>query len=136
MSGSAKHDRKVSWQLSALLFVILAAGPAFSQEYLDGDNEPATQRNGLHACRLGDFVRGLDADRNILLCGPPPRKGSAIGTEFIDGNNEPPHQITIQGSTMHACPHGRALTGINIRRNEFLCRDYIPDTLPLTRSSL
>ena len=36
---------------------------------MDGDNEPVTQRNGMHACPAGYVVTGINVDKNYLLCG-------------------------------------------------------------------
>ncbi|SES87009.1 hypothetical protein SAMN05216326_105122 [Nitrosomonas marina] len=126
----------LSFRSILLCLIYFFSSNLSAQEILDGDNESPTQRSGMHACPPGLFVKGLDAHRNILLCGPPPSFGRTLGNEFIDGDNEPPTQYTIGRTKMHKCPPKSAITGINVVRNEFLCQRYLPTSSSLSEQLL
>ncbi|HKW83375.1 MAG TPA: hypothetical protein VJN68_06435, partial [Burkholderiaceae bacterium] len=85
--------------------------------FIDGP----TQRQGVHACPRGTYVRGVHVDKHRLTCCYDRERGySELLAETVDVN--PPHQEF----GMHACPvpggAGDAfLTGFGADTNKFLC---------------
>lgn len=85
----------------------------------------ATQRNGMHACPVGTYMRGFREDQahflNELTCCFESSRGFTVfdGQEFLDQNGH------TQDQGMHACPNA-VMTGIELARNDFLCHP-VPD---------
>lgn len=77
----------------------------------------ATQRNGMHACPEGTYMRGYRQDRNLLTCCFERERGyTEYASEFADTSS--------QEFGMHACPSpgpNTFMTGINAGQNRFLC---------------
>lgn len=72
--------------------------------------DTGTQRNGMHSCPIGQFVLGVQAEKNYLLCAPLP--GNPV-TEIVDRGT--------QERGMHACPMGMAMTGLQVADNLLAC---------------
>jgi hypothetical protein len=88
---------------------------AHAAEYIDGDNEPVTARNGMHTCPIGWFMVGAHIGLNDFLCSN--EFGSYTrSSEIVDGNVHP----TIRFG-MHACPTGYAMTGYHFGLNLLSC---------------
>jgi len=81
--------------------------PLPGPRYLDAN----TQRNGMHVCRFGGAMAGMDSARNLLVCeetAPP------IFFEHVD-------RRTQDSYPMHVCSEGTVMTGIHVDRNLFTC---------------
>jgi hypothetical protein len=96
---------------------------AAAVENVNGDDEPPTMRNGMHACPLGWFMSGAHIQNNDFLCSRA-YGGYAGNQEFVDGNDEAP----TQRNGMHACPLGTAMTGLRVDRNWLSCAPLRPGT--------
>ena len=75
-----------------------------------GTVDRGTQRNGMHSCPVGQFVLGVQAAENLLICAPLPGNFAA---EIVDSGT--------QEQGMHACPTGMAMTGLQGSRNLLAC---------------
>ncbi|WP_170545813.1 hypothetical protein [Ruegeria arenilitoris] len=104
-------------------FVFGNASTSQAAEFVDGDNEPPTQQNGMHSCPPGFLVAGVHVDQNLLLCtGPlewaldfPARQSWGIRTD---------NQFAFPGGSMHWCGPSEAVVGVHVDGNGFNCQSY------------
>ena len=85
-----------------------------------------TQRQGMHACPSGTYMRGIHAGNNVLTCCYDRTRGySELFGEFVDGGH--------QEQNMHACPLRAAdtyMTGIHVGQNRLLCAKVVSPPSP------
>jgi hypothetical protein len=102
---------------------LLASEAANANEFVDGDNEPPTQLNGMHTCPPGFLVAGVHVAQNLLLCtGPleyaldfPARQSWGVRTD---------NQFAFDGGSMHWCGTGSAVRGVHVDGNGFNCQSF------------
>ena len=102
----------------------LSATAAFAQpEYVDGDNEPPRQFNGMHTCAGTYAMAGVHVDNNDLLC-----TGSfqwVVNPIFMDSGAR---QFRMpDGRNAHWCGPDAMMAGVHVANNQFNC---LPITLP------
>ena len=103
--------------LSALFLVAQAS----ATEFIDGDDEPVTVINGMHACPPGFLVTGVHVGRNLLLC-------TGYFGDFLDFPVQADFGITatnqfpFDGTTMHWCEPGGMVAGVHVAANGFNCQ--------------
>jgi hypothetical protein len=111
---------------AALLLAFPLAGNAV--EFVDGDNEPVTVLNNMHACPPGFVVSGVHVDSNLLLCtgyfgyllDPPVLvRGISASTPIPDVAPFP-----FDGTSMHWCGPGRMVRGVHVAGNRFTCQSF------------
>lgn len=105
--------------------------PIVGAAFVDGPNGPngfATQRAGMHACPLGSVMLGIDPINNNFIC----QQLEHSVTEAVDGPSNAAQVFVPAGvGWMHVCPPanasssgfytGKAMSGVRIDMNQFLC---------------
>jgi hypothetical protein len=82
--------------------------------------DAGTQRDGMHACPVGRYMKGLHVGNNQLTCcfdgsrGQPP-----LGNESVDGGT----QLQDMHGCFAAAGRARIMTGIHVGNNQLLCAD-------------
>jgi dienelactone hydrolase len=80
----------------------------------------STQRQNLHACPAGTYMRGNHSGKNAITCCFNPNRGFELfepGSETIDLDS----QDRSADPPLHACPGGKVMTGLQADGNRFLC---------------
>lgn len=109
--------------------VLLANGSAVQAvELVDGDDEPVTVLNRMHACPPSFVVSGVHVDSNLLLCtgsfefllDPPTLvRGISSATPVPD---VPP--FPFDNTAMHWCGANRMVRGVHVGANQFTCQSF------------
>ena len=92
------------------LCVVVSVFACVPQLQSQGTIDTGTQRNQMHSCPVGQFIIGVQENKNRLLC--LAGKGD-FAHEVVDG--------TTQEQNMHACPPGMAMTGLQASKNLLAC---------------
>ncbi len=104
-----------------VLFALLSINEVKATEFIDGDDEPVTVVNGMHACPYGFLVTGVHVDRNLLLC-------TGYFGDFLnfpvraDFGITPTNQFPFDGTSMHWCEPGGIVAGVHVAGNGFNCQ--------------
>jgi hypothetical protein len=83
------------------------------------------QVNGLTflCCPGNTFMIGARLDQGRLKCAAGFDSGT-MGAPFVDGQDGIGNTLATQRRGMHACPWGSIMVGMNVERNDLLCRNY------------
>jgi hypothetical protein len=96
--------------LSALFASAIAMSFAFAAEIVNTGTAP---RHGMTSCPVNQFVVGVNAGSNTLLCDTRPGNGYTEAIETVEG--------TFHDQGMRACPDGTAMTGMHAGNNQLDC---------------
>jgi hypothetical protein len=111
--------RVVASLLVALCALTIRASGA--NEFVDGDNEPPTQLNGMHSCPYGAVVTGVHVNRNRLSC--MAYLGEALRFPVRqDWGVTTTNQFPFDGTSMHWCGPGEIVRGVHVDGNGFNCQ--------------
>jgi hypothetical protein len=106
---------------AAAFVTLLGAAASTATEFVDGDNEPVTVINGMHACPPGFLVTGVHVDSNLLLC-------TGYFGNFLDFpvradfGISSTNQFPFDGTTMHFCESAGIVAGVHVAGNGFNCQ--------------
>jgi hypothetical protein len=107
--------------LSVALAVVVL--PANAVEFVDGDNEPPSQLNGMHSCPQGFLVTGVHVDKNLLLC--TGFYGNSLVFPAAQSWGGP--QFTFDNTSMHWCGSREIVRGVHVDGNGFNCQSFKPN---------
>jgi hypothetical protein len=103
------------------LLSMLTGVNAHANEFVDGDNEPPYQMNGMHSCPPGTLVTGVHVDRNLLSC-------TAYFGDFlikpVHADWGPANHYDFDGKSMHWCGPGSMVAGVHVDGNGFNCQEF------------
>jgi len=115
-----KCTSRVAVTLVAVLCV-LTGRTAGAAEFVDGDNEPPSQLNGMHSCPFGTMVTGVHVDKNLLSC--MAYLGEALTFPARqDWGATIANQFAFDGTSMHWCGPGAMVRGVHVDGNGFNCQ--------------
>lgn len=110
-----------TFTLSCLLLAFVSS--AWGVEFIDGDNEPPTQMNGMHGCNSAFLVTGVHVGRNLLLCSGPFQYLLDFPSTLSWGVL-PSNQFPFDGTSMHWCGPNSMVRGVHVDGNGFDCVSF------------
>jgi hypothetical protein len=102
--------------------VVLSVPNVKAGEFVDGDNEPPYQVNGMHTCPGTFAVTGVHVNRNLLLC-----TGSfeyLLDPVRQSWGMTPTNQYDFDNTSMHWCGENSFVIGVHVDGNGFNCQSF------------